>query len=292
MKKYYRIGEIAKLYGIGPDSLRYYEEMGILSPIRGKNGYRMYRVDNIWKLNVIRDLRNKEVPMEQIRQYLNGTRRVADTKELFHQGILEINRRIQELLDLRQDCERCYHNMDANASIPLDGALRLVEEPRRYVAYLDIQQTGYNTDEYDMMVKRLQNEHAHFPLIGNSGKGAVLSQEEVRNGRYDRFIGVFFTVSVPVDPDTYLPEGLYLTTYYHGGYENTARLIPQMLQYAQEHGYRLAGNVLEIYALDIHETAHPEEFVTKLQFRVEPVEPAHPGTQEGETLGTVPDFSK
>ena len=38
-KKYYTIGDISKLYGIGADSLRYYERKGILHPIRGSNGF-------------------------------------------------------------------------------------------------------------------------------------------------------------------------------------------------------------------------------------------------------------
>ena len=32
MKDYYKINEIARLYGIGVDSLRYYEKLGILKP--------------------------------------------------------------------------------------------------------------------------------------------------------------------------------------------------------------------------------------------------------------------
>ena len=42
MKEYYKIGEISALYNIGADSLRYYEELGILKPKRDSNGYRMY----------------------------------------------------------------------------------------------------------------------------------------------------------------------------------------------------------------------------------------------------------
>lgn len=47
MKQYFKIGEISKLYQIGVDSLRYYEELGLLTPKRGKNGYRLYRLDDI-----------------------------------------------------------------------------------------------------------------------------------------------------------------------------------------------------------------------------------------------------
>ena len=47
MKEYYKIGEISKLYNIGADSLRYYEEAGILKPRRDENGYRMYSINDI-----------------------------------------------------------------------------------------------------------------------------------------------------------------------------------------------------------------------------------------------------
>ena len=57
MKQYYRIGEISALYNIGTDSLRYYEELGILKPRRDSNGYRMYSINDIRTLNILRELR-------------------------------------------------------------------------------------------------------------------------------------------------------------------------------------------------------------------------------------------
>ena len=66
MKQYYTIGEISKIYQIGTDSLRYYEKLGILSPRRGANGYRIYGLDDLWKLNVIRDLRRLDFPILQM----------------------------------------------------------------------------------------------------------------------------------------------------------------------------------------------------------------------------------
>ena len=42
MKKYYKINEIAKLYNIKSDSLRYYEEVGLICPMRSKSNYRLY----------------------------------------------------------------------------------------------------------------------------------------------------------------------------------------------------------------------------------------------------------
>ncbi len=71
MKDYYTVGEISRLYGIGTDSLRYYEEIGALSPKRGKNNYRLYSLKDIYRLNIIRDLLTLGVSMKQIREYLD-----------------------------------------------------------------------------------------------------------------------------------------------------------------------------------------------------------------------------
>ena len=64
MKDYYKISEIARLYGIGVDSLRYYERLGILQPRRESNGYRLYSLKDMYKLNLIRDLRRLDFSME------------------------------------------------------------------------------------------------------------------------------------------------------------------------------------------------------------------------------------
>ena len=70
MGNYFKIGEISRMYHIGTDSLRYYERLGILKPKRGENQYRLYRTEDIWRLNVIRELRELGFSMEQIGVYL------------------------------------------------------------------------------------------------------------------------------------------------------------------------------------------------------------------------------
>ena len=38
MKEYYKITEVARLYGLCTDTLRYYEEQGLLHPHRSEAG--------------------------------------------------------------------------------------------------------------------------------------------------------------------------------------------------------------------------------------------------------------
>ena len=72
MKKYYKINEIAKLYNIKTDSLRYYEEVGLICPMRSKSNYRLYTLNDIYILNIIRDCLKLGYDTHQIKEYLDN----------------------------------------------------------------------------------------------------------------------------------------------------------------------------------------------------------------------------
>ena len=81
MKQFYQIHELAKLFDLCPDTLRYYEEKGLLHPVRGENRYRMYGIQDVCTLNIIRALRELKIPTRAIRTYLER-RSVGETLSL------------------------------------------------------------------------------------------------------------------------------------------------------------------------------------------------------------------
>lgn len=97
MKNYYKISEISKLYDIGVDSLRYYERLGILTPRRDANGYRLYNLTDLYKLNIIHDLRSLDFSMKQIKDYLDK-QSLENTLALLNQEQEIINIEIENLL--------------------------------------------------------------------------------------------------------------------------------------------------------------------------------------------------
>jgi len=96
MKNYYKISVISKLYDIGVDSLRYYERLGILTPKRDTNGYRLYNLTDLYKLNIIRDLRALDFSMMQIKEYLDQ-QSLENTLNLLHQETEMIEHEIANL---------------------------------------------------------------------------------------------------------------------------------------------------------------------------------------------------
>ena len=104
MKDLYNISEIAGLFNLHPDTLRYYEEKGLLHPVRGENRYRMYTIQDICTLNIIRSLRELDMPVEHIGEYLKR-RSVDSTLALIREEEALLTHRMAELEVLRSQAE-------------------------------------------------------------------------------------------------------------------------------------------------------------------------------------------
>jgi len=69
----YTINKLAKLAGISTRTLRYYDELGLLSPNRlSSNGYRIYGQKEINKLQHILFYRELCLPLEEIKQIISN----------------------------------------------------------------------------------------------------------------------------------------------------------------------------------------------------------------------------
>ena len=168
MKQFYKINEISKLYNIGPDSLRYYEKLGLLAPKRGKNNYRLYTLDDLWRLNIIRDLRRLGFPMEKIREYMDN-RSVENTRKLLTEELDAIHQQIQELNRLQKNVEERLQTLSGAEDQTL-LKIRLQTFPDRYCHTLN---TPYHTDEeMDLLVKQLLNKNTeNLYIISNHNIG-------------------------------------------------------------------------------------------------------------------------
>lgn len=69
----YTINKLAKLAGVTPRTLRYYDQIGLLHPCRlSSSGYRIYGREEVDKLQQILFYRSLDFPLEKIRLILEG----------------------------------------------------------------------------------------------------------------------------------------------------------------------------------------------------------------------------
>ena len=176
MKDYYKINEIARLYGIGVDSLRYYEKLGILKPRRDTNGYRLYNLKDMYKLNVIRDLRRLDFSMQQIKDYLEG-QTVDHTLALLRQEQALVQAQIQELQTKARLLQRRIAALTEARSI-VPGAITLRTLPQRPCVQFSAHIT--RDEEMDFVMKKLHRKHEDkIRDFGNQTFGAFLAMDEL-----------------------------------------------------------------------------------------------------------------
>ena len=78
-----KIGDFARLAETNLRTLRYYEELGLLSPShRSQGGFRYYRRTDVNRVNMIRDLQELGLQLEQIRELIS-VRAVGEPGNVF-----------------------------------------------------------------------------------------------------------------------------------------------------------------------------------------------------------------
>lgn len=102
MNEKWAIGEVAKLFDVSTDTLRYYEKIGILSSNKnGDNGYRYYSYDEIVVLMDILFFRNMELSVKDIKLIITKMD-IGDIKNILYQNQRIVENRIQELIKLKK----------------------------------------------------------------------------------------------------------------------------------------------------------------------------------------------
>ena len=101
------IAEVSKLYELTPDTLRYYERIGLLVNVpRNKNGIRNYDEDSCKRIEFIKCMRNAGVGIEILIDYMTlleqGKSTVKARKKLLEEQrekLLETQKKITETLN-------------------------------------------------------------------------------------------------------------------------------------------------------------------------------------------------
>lgn len=101
------IGEAAKRAGVSAPTIRYYEEIGLLSsPARTESGYRRYTESTIEELRFIRKAQGLGFSLEEIGEILqlsrSGKGPCAHVLTLAHQHLAAVDERIRRLQQFRK----------------------------------------------------------------------------------------------------------------------------------------------------------------------------------------------
>ncbi len=108
----YRIGQLAKLAEVTPDTIRYYEKLGMMShDIRTEGGFRLYDEDDLRRLQFIRHGRQLGFTLEAIAELLSirvdpAHHTCQESKSIVQARLAEVESKIAELQEMRNSLKR------------------------------------------------------------------------------------------------------------------------------------------------------------------------------------------
>ncbi|CAH6662259.1 MULTISPECIES: Zn(2+)-responsive transcriptional regulator [Pseudocitrobacter] len=108
----YRIGELAKLAGVTPDTIRYYEKQQMMDhEVRTEGGFRLYTETDLQRLKFIRYARQLGFTLEAIRELLSirvdpEHHTCQESKSIVQARLSEVESRIEELQSMQRSLKK------------------------------------------------------------------------------------------------------------------------------------------------------------------------------------------
>lgn len=199
----YTIKEIADLAGVTTRTLRYYDEIGLLSPAEvGDNGYRYYDQESLLTLQQILLFRELDVPIKEIQYYMSRPDfHLLHALEQHHAALQHRAERLEQLL---ATVARTIKTIKGEASMTAKEYFEGFDETR-YEA--EVQERWGDTPQYAESQKK-------WASYSEEQKEAIKAE----GGRLTvRMVGQGANVS-PEDPDVQAAVGeyyAYLNQYFY-----------------------------------------------------------------------------
>ena len=259
MEDFLSIQEFSKLSGVESSTLRYWDEIGIFTPLmrNSENNYRYYSTAQLLALNFVTTLSELEFPLKTI----------ANLRE---------ERDPEKLLELLEKQER-----------QMDMEMRKLRHRYSIIhARRELINTGIKVDEGDILVRELDSEDMIlWPRNVYRGGdtfvqplAAFVSQAGEQHINLSFPVGGYYDtlqdfIDEPGRPNHFISidptgthsrkPGEYLVGYARGYYGNMGDLPERMAAHAQENSYNISGPLYLIYLYDEFSTKDTDQYLAQ-----------------------------
>jgi len=239
------IKDFSKFTGIPQSTLRYYDEIGLFSPVlRGDNNYRYYSCPQITTVNLINTLAALDIPRKEIIELANSRtpksilERFSKQEDLLNEQMRHIYESHSIIHTFRKLIEQGLSANEKEVSICTTDTLPFTMGPKN--------DFHANEQFYDSFVN-----HCHYvESIGVSLSYPV--------GGYYTNLDAY--IAMPSQPTNFFslnpvgkcskPAGHYLVGYTRGYYGEMGDLPKRLLKYADKHKLSPKGSVYVVYLHD------------------------------------------
>ncbi|GEQ20556.1 MULTISPECIES: MerR family transcriptional regulator [Clostridium] len=257
-----QIKEFSALTGIKRENLRYYDQIGLLSPeFRGKNGYRYYTRSQLTTAYLIISLRELGIGIDEIKRYID----IRTPEEMFSlfssqkQHILTEIKKLKRILEVMQ----LYVDMAEDAIKYKENSIN-IEYKKKEPIFLGPIISNDSLDEAAISFYNFAAENGidiGYPL------GAIINKKDIENK--NPLYATQYYFKAMHDQNSYKPEGKYAVFYGRCAYGESDYLYEKLYKFIDKNNLRMCSDAYEEYPLNELSTKDENQYCVKIEIMVE-----------------------
>nr|WP_321239924.1 MerR family transcriptional regulator [uncultured Tolumonas sp.] len=234
----FTIKEFESITNISAHNLRYFDKIGLLSPQRGNNGYRMYSHSQIEIAHMIVVLQKAKVPNSEIKIIFNNYTS-KETISVLMESKNNLLSYIAELTSAYELLSSHVCDLEKIASIKNMLDKPFIEDRDDFIVGKFTLDTDNILDFFEVPAS-FSNSHSWY-LMHNYG--FILNKCEVRKDSYP-LVSMYCDEPMTIKKFPYaIQSGRYMSAYCRGSLERNVNVY-QLMHTAKECGYKLLDNIL------------------------------------------------
>ncbi|MBY6051765.1 MerR family transcriptional regulator [Cytobacillus firmus] len=267
--KYLTTGEFAKLCKVNKQTIFYYDQIGILSPVmKNEKGYRYYSIHQLELFFVIDLLKDLGMSLNDIQQYMQNK-----SPESF---LSIMYRKKEEIVKKRQEIEMKEKMIEAKIAIMeeashLDFNRITLQRLPEATLYLSRNIQNISDEEFLEVISDFINELQISQLDSGYPIGSITKREQVLKGEYANYSYLYIEQPNPKDGHPYFRavKGDFLIGYHVGSEKTIGDTYKRLFSEMERLGLTLGEHVFEEYIYDTVVRNDKEHYVTKIMMEVD-----------------------
>ncbi|MED4203547.1 MerR family transcriptional regulator [Neobacillus mesonae] len=267
--KYLTTGEFARLCKVNKQTLFYYDQIGLLSPLwKNEKGYRYYSIHQIELFFVIDLLKDLGMSLNDIQHYMKNKSPESFLQLMYQQK--------QEIVKMRQEIEMKEKMIDAKITLMeeashLDFQQVTLKQLPEATLYLSRNIENISDEQFVEVISDFINELSISQLDSGYPIGSITKREQVLKGEYSNYSFLYIEQPNPKVGYPYFKavKGEFLIGYHIGDEESINKTYKRLFSEMEHLNLALGKYVFEEYIYDTVVMNHKEQYVTKIMMQVE-----------------------
>jgi effector-binding domain-containing protein len=267
----FKIGDFSRLTHITVKALRYYDEIGLLKPVKVDQftGYRYYSAEQLPRLNYILALKDLGLSLEDIALLVQNSLSANQMRDIFILKKGELARRVADEQKQLERVEKLLAHLEQEGKMS-DYQVTLKKLEPMLIASVRETLPTYGAcgplfgEIYKYLAKKLVFKPAGPPLM-------LIHDPEYKEHDVDVEIGVPITKAVKGSDRVKvyeLPGAEAASTVYKGAYSGINASYQALLTWCEANGYQPLTPCREIYFTSPNDLEDQSKNVTEIQFPV------------------------